>query len=175
MPQRSLEVAFEQRLRRPVSAKFPTGPHVEIEETVELLQSLVRVLVVDDFEPWNTFVHMHLGQEPNLQIIGVATDGLDAIQKVEALRPDLILLDIGLPKLNGFEAARQIREVSPESTILFVSGESDPDMVQEAFGAGGLGFVLKSETARDLLAAIESVLQGRRFVSGSQWDPNDVT
>jgi DNA-binding NarL/FixJ family response regulator len=148
---------------------------MNIEETVELLHSLVRVLVVDDVELWHTFVHMRLGEEPNLHVIGVATDGLDAVRKAEELRPDLILLDISLPKLNGLEAARQIRKVAPKSAILFLSGESDPDVVQGALGAGGLGYVLKSEAAQDLLAGIESVLLGRRFVSRGLWDFGDLT
>jgi len=140
---------------------------MNIEETLELLRSLVRVLVVDDVELWHTFVHMRLDEEPNLHVIGVATDGLDAVRKAEELRPDLILLDISLPKLNGLEAARQIRKVAPKSAILFLSEESDPDVIQGALSAGGLGYVLKSEAGQDLLAGIESVLLGRRFVSRS--------
>lgn len=142
---------------------------------MELLQSLVRVLVVDDVELWQTFVHMHLDKEPNLHVIGVATDGLDAVRKAEKLRPNLILLDISLPGLNGLEVARQIRKVAATSTILFLSGESDPDVVRHAFSAGGLGYVLKSDAARDLIAGIESVLFGRRFVSSSLRDLDDVT
>lgn len=148
---------------------------MNIEETAELLQSLVRVLVVDDLELWHTFIHMRLDKEPNLHVIGVATDGLDAVRKAEELLPDLILLDISLPKLNGLEAARQIRRVAPKSTILFLSGESDPDVVRNALSAGGLGYVLKSDAAQDLLTGIESVLLGRRFVSRKLLDFDDVT
>jgi DNA-binding NarL/FixJ family response regulator len=148
---------------------------MNIEETAELLQSLVRVLVVDDLELWHTFIHMRLDKEPNLHVIGVATDGLDAVRKAEELLPDLILLDISLPKLNGLDAARQIRKVASKSTILFLSGESDPDVVQHALSAGALGYVLKSDAARDLLAAIESVLLGRRFMSRSLLESGDVT
>jgi DNA-binding NarL/FixJ family response regulator len=145
------------------------------EETVELLQSLVRVLVVDDVELWHTFVQGHLDKEPNLHVVGVVADGLDAVRKAEEVRPDLILLDIGLPGLNGLEVARQIRKAAPTATILFLSGESDPDVVREAFSAGGLGYVLKLDTAQELIAGIESVLLGRRFVSSSLLELDDVT
>jgi DNA-binding NarL/FixJ family response regulator len=148
---------------------------MDLGEKVKLLQSLVRVLVVDDVELWRTFVRMHLEKEPNLQVISVAVDGLDAVRKAETLRPDLILLDISLPGLNGFEVAQQIRAVADRSTILFLSGESDPDVVRRAFSAGGLGYVLKSDAARDLIAGIESVLLGGRFVSNSLRDLDDVT
>jgi DNA-binding NarL/FixJ family response regulator len=148
---------------------------MNIEETAELLQSLVRVLVVDDLKLWQTFVHMRLDKEPNLHVIGVAVDGLDAVRKAEELQPDLILLDISLPKLNGLEAARQIGKVAPKSKILFLSGESDLDVVRGALGAGALGYVLKSDAALDLLAGIESVLLGRRFVSRSLRDFDDAT
>jgi DNA-binding NarL/FixJ family response regulator len=147
----------------------------DVEEKLELLQALVRVLVVDDVELWRTFVRIHLEKEPNLQVIGVAADGLDAVRKAEELRPDLILLDLSLPGLNGLEVARQIRAVANESTILFLSGESDPDVVRHALSAGGLGYVLKSDAARDLISGIESVLVGRRFVSRSLRDFDNAT
>jgi DNA-binding NarL/FixJ family response regulator len=148
---------------------------MNIEGTVELLQSVVRVLVVDDCELWQTFVYMHLDKEPNLHVIGVAADGLDAVRKAQELQPGLILLDISLPKSNGVEAAQQIRKVAPKSTILFLSGESDLDVVRGALGAGALGYVLKLDAALDLLAGIDSVLLGRRFVSRSLWDFDGAT
>jgi len=135
----------------------------------------VRLLLVDDVELWRTFVLKHLEKEPNLEVISVAADGLDAVRKAEELRPDLIMLDISLPGLNGLEVARQICAGAARSTILFLSGESDPDVVRHAFSAGGLGYVLKSDAARDLIPAIESVLLGRRFVSSSLRDFDDVT
>jgi CheY-like chemotaxis protein len=83
--------------------------------------SSLRVLVVDDYEPFRRFVCSMLGERPELQIDSEGSDGLEAVQKAEALLPELILLDIGMPTLNGFEAARRIRKLSPESKILFVS------------------------------------------------------
>jgi DNA-binding NarL/FixJ family response regulator len=102
---------------------------------------------------------------PELQVICEVSDGLEAVQKAESLQPDLILLDIGLPTLNGFEAARRIRKLAPDSKILFLSQESSADVVQEAFRVGALGYVLKAQAGTELLAAVDAVRQGRKFVS----------
>jgi CheY-like chemotaxis protein len=101
-----------------------------------------------------------------LPVIGVALDGLEAVQKAKELQPDLILLDIGLPLLNGIEVARQIRKLSPESKILFVSQESSADVVRGALGTGAQGFVFKSDAGRELLKGVNTVLQGEQFISG---------
>jgi len=108
-----------------------------------------------------------LRKNPELQVVGEASEGLDAVHKAEELLPDLILLDLGLPTLNGIEAARQIRKVSPESKILFVTQESSPDVAQAALSSGALGYVLKTRATIDLLPAVEAVLEGRQFVSGT--------
>jgi DNA-binding NarL/FixJ family response regulator len=127
--------------------------------------SPLRVLVVDDYEPFRRFVCSMLGGRPELQIAGEVSDGLEAVQKAEALRPDLILLDIGMPTLNGFKAARRIRKLSPESKILFVSQESSADVVQEAFRLGALGYVAKTDAGSELLTAVNAVLRGETFAS----------
>jgi DNA-binding NarL/FixJ family response regulator len=127
--------------------------------------SPIRVLVVEDFEPFRRFVCSTLGKGFHLQVIGQLSDGLDAVQKAAELKPDLILLDIGLPRLNGIAAGRRIRKLAPDSKIIFVSQESSPDMVHEALSFGALGYVLKARAGIDLLAAVEAVVQGRQFVS----------
>jgi len=127
--------------------------------------SSVRVLVVEDFAPIREFICSTLIKMPNLQVICEVSDGQEAVQKVEELKPDLVLLDIGLPTLHGIEAARQIRKLAPESKIIFVTAESSPDVVQAAFSLGAWGYVAKSRSASDLLAAVEAVLEGRQFVS----------
>jgi len=129
------------------------------------LTCAARILLVDDFERWRRFVAALLQKCPEWQIVGEASDGLEAIQKAEELRPDLILLDLGLPKLNGIKAARQIRELTPESKIIFLSQESSADVVQEALSFGAQGYVVKTRVGSDLLAAVEAVLEGRQFVS----------
>ncbi len=125
----------------------------------------VRVLVVDDFEPFRRFVCSTLRKRRDLQVIGEASDGLEAVRKTEELKPDLIVLDIGLPTLDGIEAARRIRKLSPQSKILFMSQESAADVVQEALALGALGYVVKAYAGRELLPAVEAVCQGRQFVS----------
>jgi DNA-binding NarL/FixJ family response regulator len=127
--------------------------------------STVRVLAVEDYKPFRRFVCSTLEERPELQVVGEAADGLEAVQKAEELKPDLIVLDIGLPTLNGIEAARRIRKLSPESKILFVSQESSADVVQEALSLGALGYVVKTHAGSELLAAVEAVRQGRQFVS----------
>ena len=130
--------------------------------------SSVRVLIVEDYEPFRRFVCSTLGKRSELQIIGEASDGLEAVHKSEKLNPDLILLDVGLPTLNGIDAARQIRKRCPESKILFVSQETSGDVVEEVFRIGALGYVVKAHAGSELLAAVDAVCHGRKFVgSGS--------
>jgi|SRR5579862_3870982 len=129
--------------------------------------SKIRILVVDDFEPFRRFVRSLIEERPELQIVGETSDGLDAILKAEQLKPDLILLDIGLPGLNGIEVARQIRKTAPESKIIFLSQESSPDVIQLALDLGAWGYVVKARAGTDLLAAVDAVLRGKRFVSST--------
>jgi CheY-like chemotaxis protein len=105
-------------------------------EGAYLATSSVRVLVVDDYEPFRRFFCTTLRKKADLQIIGEAADGLEAVQKAEELQPDIIVLDLGLPTPNGIEAARRIRKLSPKSKIIFVTLESSADVVQEGFSLG---------------------------------------
>ena len=137
--------------------------------------------MVDDYEPWRAFVASTLKNHSKLRIIGEASDGLEAVQIAQQLQPDVILLEIGLPTLNGIEAARRIREISPKSRILFVSENHSRDIAEEALRTGGCGYVVKAAAASELLPAVEAVLQDKRFVSGSLTGPalhdleNDLT
>jgi DNA-binding NarL/FixJ family response regulator len=126
---------------------------------------IVRILVVDDFEDWRRFVSSMLQNEPGWQIVGEASDGLEAVKKAQELKPDLILLDIGLPKINGIEAARQIRKIVPNSKILFLSEHDSPDIAEEALRTGAGGYVVKSTAGSELSKAVEAVMHGKRFVS----------
>jgi DNA-binding NarL/FixJ family response regulator len=121
--------------------------------------------VVEDFAPFREFICSTLRKQPSLQIIGEVSDGLEAVRKAEELQPDLILLDVGLPTLNGIEAARRIRKISPESKIVFVSQESSADFVREALRIGAMGYVVKTDAGCELLTAVSTVLRGETFAS----------
>ena len=125
----------------------------------------MRVLVVDDFEPFRRFVCSALQQRAGFLVIGEAADGLQAIQRTEELQPDLIVLDIGMPRMNGIEAARQIRKICPNSKIIFVSQDSSTEVVREAFQLGARAYLAKSDLANDLLSGIDAVLEGKEFLS----------
>jgi DNA-binding NarL/FixJ family response regulator len=126
--------------------------------------SVVRVFVVDDVEDWRRWVASMLRTEP-FKIIGEASNGLDAVYRVAQMQPTVVLLDIGLPKLNGIEAGVRIRRVAPDSKILYLSQEFDPDIVRAALQLGAFGYVLKSDAARELVEAIHTVVQGKKFIS----------
>ena len=120
---------------------------------------------MDDFEPWRRAILAWLHTQPGFLVLCEASDGLEAVEKAGELQPDLILLDIGLPKLNGLEAAKRIRKLAPQSKILFVSQESSSDVIQEAFRVGAQGYVHKANAESDLLAAVNQIIAGTQFVS----------
>ena len=124
------------------------------------------MLVVEDFDPFRSFVCSVLKQNPELDVVCELSDGLAAVQKAEELKPDLILLDIGLPGLNGIEAGRQIRKLLPNAKIIFLTQESAVDVIQEALRLGALGYVVKTRAGSDLMPAVEAVLQCKQYVSG---------
>ena len=123
-----------------------------------------EILVVDDFEGFRRFICSVLQERPEFRVTE-ASDGLGAVEKAEELQPDLLLLDIGLPGLNGIEVAKRVRRLAPAAKILFVSQESSPDVVRETLLLGAHGYVHKPRSASDLLLAVETVLGGKRFVS----------
>jgi DNA-binding NarL/FixJ family response regulator len=134
---------------------------------VALLKLLIRVLLVDDFEQWRRFYCSTLQKHSEFKVIAEVSNGLEAVDQARQLQPDLILLDIGLPTLNGMEAARRIREVSAASKILFVREDRSADIVEEALSTGAGGYIVKSDAAAGLMPAVNAVLEGKRFVSAS--------
>ncbi|MGB9433292.1 MAG: response regulator transcription factor [Candidatus Acidiferrum sp.] len=129
--------------------------------------SALRILISDDYADWRRQVRLVLQARPEWQVMSEASDGLEAVQKAQDLKPDIILLDIGLPKLNGIEAARQMRQLSPRSKIIFLSQNKDLDIVQAALGTGASGYVRKTDVKRELLPAIDAVLRGEQSINGS--------
>jgi DNA-binding NarL/FixJ family response regulator len=129
------------------------------------LVSAIRTLVADDDESWRHQVRLLFQARPEWHVICEVSDGAEVVRKAKELRPDLIVLDVGLSALNGIEATRRIRQLSPNSKIVFVSQDNSQDVVQVALGAGALGFVYKARAHSELLPAIDAVLQGKQFVT----------
>jgi DNA-binding NarL/FixJ family response regulator len=124
-----------------------------------------RILVVEDNGPFRKFVTSTLRRQRNLRIVGEAQNGIDAVERAEALQPDLILLDIGLPGLNGIAAAHHIRALAPDARILFLTQETSEEIVREAFKLGAWGYVVKTHAGKELSLAVEAILGGKKFVS----------
>ena len=122
-------------------------------------------LIIEDFKEFSWFVLLTLLQKAEFQVIYQASDGLEGVQRAEELQPDLIVLDIALPRLNGIETARQIRKVSPNSKILFLTQQASAEVVKAAMRLGGQSCVLKGNAASELLLAVDAVFRGERFVS----------
>lgn len=127
--------------------------------------SLVRILLVDDFEPWRRVASSTPNLRSDWQVVDQASNGADAVQKALELEPDLILLDFGLLAINGITVARQIRRLISKSKIVFLSENNSFDVVNEALNVGARGYLLKSDEGRQVIAAVQAVLQGNVFIS----------
>lgn len=130
--------------------------------------------MVDDYKDWRDHVRSLLQARPEWQIICEVSDGPEAVQRAEELKPDLVLLDVGLPKLNGIEAARRMRQVSPDSKIAFLSADNSSDTVRVALGTGAVGFIHKVRAQCELLPAIDAILRGGQFVSNTSEVTNSL-
>ena len=125
--------------------------------------SAVSVLVVDDFQQWRSMVRAVLQGELQLQLTAEAEDGLEAVRQARKLQPDLVVLDINLPGLNGIEAARQIKSVSPSSEIVILSENHSAEVVEAALEKGASAYVVKSACTRELIPAVKAALSGRQW------------
>ena len=140
-------------------------PRGVTERGMQFETAAVRVLVVDDFQGWRNYVSLMLRQSSQFSVIAEGGDGEEAVRRAKETQPDLVLLDLALPKLNGIAALREIREVSPKSKVLLMSVEQSSEVVDEALRSGASGYLVKNCLANDLLLAFESILQNKRFVS----------
>ncbi len=127
----------------------------------------ITVFLADD----HTIVRQGLAKllegEPNLRVVGEAENGREAVVKVEKLKPDIVLMDIAMPMLNGIEATRQIRKVCPQTKIIILSMHSHGRYISELFGLGASGYLLKSSTGTDIINAIHTALKGSTYLSPS--------
>jgi DNA-binding NarL/FixJ family response regulator len=123
----------------------------------------VRVLLVDDHEVVRRGLRFLLLTQSKYEVCGEAVDGEDALEKAQQLKPDVILMDVSMPKLNGLEATRLIRSMLPDSEVLILSQHESPEMVRQAFKAGARGYVVKSSIAKDLPVALDTVSRHQPF------------
>lgn len=125
----------------------------------------IRILVADDYGPWRHFVLSKVKKTSGLEVIGEAADGTEAIARALELKPDLILLDIGLPHLSGLEVARRLGEMLPGTRIIFLTQNRDAELMAHCLSHGGKGYVVKADAGSELLPAIEAVMQGAEYIS----------
>ena len=126
-----------------------------------------RVLLVDDNPPFLNFVSSLLRQQGDVEVVHEVQDGDEAVRQAQSLKPDLILLDVGLPTLNGIEAAQLIRKLVPDAKVVFLSNECSREIVEEALNLGARGYIQKVFAAKDIPVAIAAVVNGERFLSST--------
>jgi len=125
----------------------------------------VRVLVADDYEPWRRCVSSFLSRHPDWEIVSEVSDGLEAVRKAQELKPDVVLLDLSLPKLNGVEVANRIRREMPSTKIVFITAYQDSEAMDTIRRNEADGYLLKWEISKELFPALEAVVWGEKFVS----------
>jgi two-component system response regulator NreC len=130
-----------------------------------LKKTVIRILLVDDYAPWRRFVLSTVNEASGLEIVGEAAHGREAIERGLELKPDLILLDIGLPNLSGIEVARRVGEILPHTKIIFLTQNSDKELMAQCLNNGGMGYVVKGDAGSELVPAIEAVMQGTKYIS----------
>jgi two-component system response regulator NreC len=126
---------------------------------------VTRILIVDDHPVVRRGLKHLLASQQEWEVIDEAVDGLEAVEKAQYLNPDVVLLDISMPKMNGLDACRLIRERAPETEILILTQHDSPQMLREALNAGARGYVVKSKADSDLLRAVKSLTDHKPFIA----------
>jgi len=129
------------------------------------MSATIRILLADDYGPWRDLVLSTVNKTPGLEVVGEAEDGIEAIERCLELKPDLILLDIGLPRLSGIEVARRAAEMLPGTKIIFLTQNTDQNVMAQCLSNGGMGYVVKADAGRELLPAIQAVVAGTEYIS----------
>ena len=130
-------------------------------------EEVIRVLIADDQALFRRGLYVVLGTEDDIEVVAEAENGADAIAKAEELAPDVVLMDVRMPKVNGIEAARQIRELLPSTKILMLTVSDEEDDLYEAIKAGANGYLLKEISVEEVASAIHAVMQGQSLISPS--------
>jgi DNA-binding NarL/FixJ family response regulator len=128
--------------------------------TTEHVPKARRLVVVDDHALMRETINAILSRDPSLEVVGEAKDGLEAIECCQKLRPDLVLMDVSMPRMDGLEATRKIKEELPQTSVLFLTAHADHRLLMDAVKAGAAGYVLKGERPDNVLDAIRAVLEG---------------
>jgi two-component system, NarL family, response regulator NreC len=134
-------------------------------ETVKSLTGVVRILLADDHTVMRAGLRLLLERHDNFEVVGEAADGREAVEIAAAQKPDVVVMDVAMPHLNGVEAARQILSRNPDTAIVMLSMHSDESYVLRSLKAGARGYLLKDSAEADLIAAIQAIVEGRSFFS----------
>jgi DNA-binding NarL/FixJ family response regulator len=132
---------------------------------ISFTDKAIHTLVVDSFEPFRNLTCSALKERAGIRVAGEAADGLEALDKFEELKPNLVILDLDLPKLSGLEVAKTIRHYSSECRIVFLTLDTDPQVAQQSFNSGANAYLIKTNVMAELSIALEEVFSGRTYLS----------